>query len=64
MKERVVGKFGLDERNNRGQALVDFAARYNLRIMNTFFTKLKSRKWTVYLGKAQMLQSRMKLTIY
>ena len=39
-------KVGLGERNHRGQALVDFAARYNLRIKNTFFTKPKSRKWT------------------
>ena len=44
--ERVVGKFGLGERDNRGQAVVDFAARYNVRIMNTLFTKPKSRKWT------------------
>ena len=44
--ERVVGKFGLGERNVRGQRLVDFAARSNMRIMNTFFKKPNGRKWT------------------
>ena len=44
--EKCVGMFGVGERNNRGQMLVEFAAQHNLRIMNTFFKKSSKRKWT------------------
>ena len=44
--EKAIGKFGLGVRNNRGQMLMEFAARKNLKIMNTFFQKKESRKWT------------------
>ena len=44
--ESSVGKFGVGERNERGEVLVSFAEKYNLRIMNTFFQKRKGRKWT------------------
>ena len=44
--EAVIGNFGVDSRNSRGDLLVEFAARNNLKIMNTFFKKRASRKWT------------------
>jgi endonuclease/exonuclease/phosphatase family metal-dependent hydrolase len=44
--ERAVGNFGLGERNNRGQRLVDFASRHKMRITNTFYKKPVGRKWT------------------
>ena len=39
-----MGKFGIGERNDR--ILVNFAERYDFRIMNTFFQKRDGRKWT------------------
>ena len=44
--DKAVGNYGLGSRNNRGDLLVEFAERNNLRIMNTFFCKRESRKWT------------------
>ena len=44
--ETAVGNFGINNRNDRGDTLVDFAERNHLRIMNTFFHKKESRKWT------------------
>ena len=44
--ELSVGKFGIDRRNDRGDMLVEFAEKNNLKIMNTFFLKKINRKWT------------------
>ena len=44
--ESSVGNFGVGERNGRGELLVNFAEKYNMRIMNTFFKKREGRKWT------------------
>ena len=45
-RESYMGKFGIGERNDRGEILVNFAERYHFRIMNTFFQKRVGRKWT------------------
>ena len=44
--ERSIGNFGIGSRNSRGDTLVGFAERNNLRFMNTFFCKRRNRKWT------------------
>ena len=44
--ETILGKFGLGKRNERGQMIVDFASRNELKIMNTFFQKSLHKKWT------------------
>ena len=44
--ETVLGNFGVGNRNSRGDTLVEFAERNRLNIMNTFFQKRESRKWT------------------
>ena len=44
--ESCIGKFGVGERNDRGELLVNFAEKYNMRVMNTFFQKRVGRKWT------------------
>ena len=49
--ESCMEKFGIGERNDRGEILVNFAERYDFRIMNTFFQKRDGRKWTL---KSQM----------
>ena len=42
----MLGMFGVGERNNMGQMLLEYAAQHNLRILNTFFKKSSKRKWT------------------
>ena len=37
-----LGHFGIDNQNDRGDLLVGFAAKKNLRIMNTFFDRKAS----------------------
>ena len=44
--ETAVGNFGIGNRNDRGDLLVEFAERNQLKIMNTFFQKKANRKWT------------------
>ena len=44
--ETTLGKFGLGDRNGRGQMIVDFASRNELKVMNTFFQKSLHKKWT------------------
>ena len=39
----TTGRFGLGERNERGEQLVEFCSRNDLQIMNTFF-KLHARR--------------------
>ncbi|XP_064424659.1 craniofacial development protein 2-like, partial [Latimeria chalumnae] len=44
--EISVGKFGFGDRNERDDHLVEFAENMNLFIMNSFFKKKASKKWT------------------
>ena len=44
--ETAVGNFGIGNRNDRGDFLVEFAERNQLKIMNTFFQKKENRRWT------------------
>ena len=40
------GAFGLGMGNSRGDSLITFAERHQLKIMNTFFKKSPTRRWT------------------
>ena len=44
--ERATGCFGLGQRNERGDTLVEWATSKNLKIMNTPFQKKAGRRWT------------------
>ncbi|XP_030759597.1 craniofacial development protein 2-like [Sitophilus oryzae] len=44
--ETSVSYHGLGSRNERGDTLIDFAHHNKLYIMNTFFKKRNSKKWT------------------
>ncbi|RVE40675.1 hypothetical protein evm_014675 [Chilo suppressalis] len=44
--ELRVGQFGVGERNDRGRMLADFMERENLYMMNSFFRKPVTRRWT------------------
>ncbi|CAK1595319.1 unnamed protein product [Parnassius mnemosyne] len=44
--ELKVGKFGIGQRNPRGQQLADFMEKEGLFMMNSFFQKRPHRKWT------------------
>ena len=44
--ERETGCFGLGQRNERGDTLVEWATSKNLKIMNTQFQKKAGRRWT------------------
>ena len=42
----VMGKYGIGDRNENGDKLVELASRNNLKIANTFFPKKFKLKWT------------------
>ena len=44
--ERATGCFGLGQRNERGDTLVEWATSKNFKIMNTQFQKKAGRRWT------------------
>ena len=44
--ESCTGHYGLGNRNQRGDMLVEFAERHSLKIVNTLFKKRPSRRWT------------------
>ena len=44
--ERAIGCFGLSQRNERGDTLVEWATSNNFKIMNTQFQKKAGRRWT------------------
>lgn len=44
--ETCLGNFGLEKRNKRGEALLEFLLQHNLFLMNSFFHKKLNRRWT------------------
>ncbi|XP_070385713.1 craniofacial development protein 2-like [Dermacentor albipictus] len=44
--DKAVRQYGIGTRNCTGELLVEFAEKNNMRIMNNFFHKPESRKWT------------------
>ena len=46
--EEDIGAHSIENRNEGGQRLLDFAQVNNLKIMNTFFQHRESHKWTWY----------------
>ena len=44
--EMATGCFGLGQRNERGDTLVEWATSKNFKIMNTQFQKKAGRRWT------------------
>ena len=44
--ERATGCFGLGQRNERGDTLVEWATSKNIKIMKTQFQKKAGRRWT------------------
>ena len=57
--EPVITKYGVGQRNERGDRLVEFAISQKLCIANTWFKQRTCRKWT---GKALKEPQEMKLT--
>src|SRR6476661_130 len=45
-EDRVIGKFGLGKRNDRGDRLIEFCKSQNLVITNTWFEQEKRRRYT------------------
>jgi hypothetical protein len=45
-EERPLGPYGMGVRNSRGERLVQFAEEHNLYILNSFYKKGPSSKWT------------------
>src|SRR6476469_8743377 len=45
-EDRVVRKFGLGKRNDRGERLLEFCKSQNLVITNTWFEQEKRRRYT------------------
>src|SRR6476619_5370872 len=45
-EDRVVGKFGLGKRNDKGERLIEFCKSQNLVITNTWFEQEKRRRYT------------------
>ena len=45
-KGKCTGRFGIGEKNERGERLINFAEEKRLLIANTFFEKNKNRYWT------------------
>ena len=44
--EEVMGRYGYDDKNERGELFIEFHAKYNLCITNIHFQQKESRKWT------------------
>src|SRR5215471_11724490 len=45
-EEKVVGRFGVGKRNERGEKLVEFCKRRKLMVSNTWFEQPKRRRYT------------------
>lgn len=48
--EEVLGRFGVRERNNEGQMVVDFAKRMEMAVVNTYFQKREEHRVTYKSG--------------
>ncbi|KAK3528880.1 hypothetical protein QTP70_011755 [Hemibagrus guttatus] len=61
--EEVMGKFGVKERNLKGQMVVDFAKRMDMGVVNTYFQKREEHRVTYKSGARQhrMVVCRMTL---
>ena len=46
--EGVIGSFGIGDKNEEGERIIDFCVRNELAITNTFFKHQESHKWTWY----------------
>jgi len=44
--EKVMGRYGYGDQNDRGERLLEFATRNNFFVCNTRFQQKESRKWT------------------
>ncbi|KAL1446466.1 hypothetical protein WDU94_013973 [Cyamophila willieti] len=44
--KKIMGEFGIDRRNKRGERMVNFANEVNLNIVNTYQAGTKEEKWT------------------
>ena len=42
--EQVMGRFGIQDSNEEGQMVEDFAKRMEMTVVNTFFQKRRMRK--------------------
>ena len=45
-KKKTVGEFGLGQRNDRGQRLIEFCKQQKLVVTNTCFNQEKRRRYT------------------
>ena len=48
--ERVMGRYGVRERNEEGQRIVDFAKRMDMAVLNTYFKKKEEHRVTYQSG--------------
>ena len=47
---RVMGKYGVRERNEEGQRIVDFAKRMDMAVLNTYFKNKEEHRVTYQSG--------------
>ena len=45
-EDYYLGPYSFGKRNNNGHRLIEFVQEFNLRVMNSYFNKKSSRKWT------------------
>ena len=66
--EGVIGNFGVVNRNEEGEMLIDFCVRNNLAVMNTYFKHEESHHFTWYRYNSRIgqydLKTHNKLTLY
>ena len=48
--ERIHGGWGVRERNEEGENVVDFAVAFDMAILNTFYKKKENQIWTYCSG--------------
>ncbi|KAK3574917.1 hypothetical protein QTP86_018981, partial [Hemibagrus guttatus] len=57
--EKVMGKFGVKERNLEGQMVVDFAKRMDMAVVNTYFQKREEHRVTYKSGDLEKAYDRV-----